>query len=213
MEHILKNIHWLGHASFRVEAMGMTIYIDPWQLKETPPADVILVTHEHKDHCSLKDIASIRREDTVVVAPAAAAARIGGEMTVVEPGMTLTVKGIPVKVIAAYNTNKFRSPGDPFHPKKAGHVGYIFSVEGVCLYHAGDSDLTEEMKTVKTDIAMVPVSGKFVMTAEEAAEAVAQFEVKTAIPMHIGRGIGEPEMADTFKSLAACDVVVLPMEG
>ena len=85
MEHILKNIHWLGHASFRVEAMGMTIYIDPWQLKETPPADVILVTHEHQDHCSPEDITSIQGEDTVIVAPKAAAAKIGGHGQVHRP--------------------------------------------------------------------------------------------------------------------------------
>ena len=213
MERILKNIHWLGHASFRVEAMGMTIYIDPWQLKDTPPADVILVTHEHQDHCSPEDIASIRNEDTVIAAPKAAAAKIGGDVEIVEPGMTLSIKGIPIKALAAYNTNKFRSPGNPFHPKEAGHVGYVFSVEGVCLYHTGDSDLTEEMKTVNTDIAMMPVSGTYVMTAEEAAEAVSQFKVKTAIPMHVGRGIGDLEMTETFKSLASCDVVILPMEG
>ena len=54
------DIHWHGHDSFRVEADGKVIYIDPWQLGDAPQADLILVTHDHSDHCSPEDIAKIQ---------------------------------------------------------------------------------------------------------------------------------------------------------
>jgi L-ascorbate metabolism protein UlaG (beta-lactamase superfamily) len=210
----LENIHWLGHDSFRIEGGGVVIYIDPWHLGEDPqPADLILITHDHQDHCSPADVVKIRGEDTVIVTIKAAAAKLPGEVVVVQPGDTLTEKGILIDVVPAYNLNKFRSPGLPFHPKKMGHAGYILTVDGERIYHAGDTDLIPEMSEFKVDIALLPVSGKYVMTAEEAAKAAQVIQPQVVIPMHVGRGIGSLADLETFQAQCPLPVEILPQEA
>ncbi|MEW6716031.1 MAG: MBL fold metallo-hydrolase [Chloroflexota bacterium] len=209
----VSNIHWLGHDSFRIEGDDLVIYVDPWQIEEGPKADLILITHEHYDHCSPEDVKRIRKEDTIIVTIASAAAKLSGKMEVVKPGDELTVKGVHIRAVPAYNTSKFRSPGVPFHPREAGHVGYVFTVKGQRIYHTGDTDFIPEMKSIETDIALVPVSGIYVMTADEAVEAVRAIKPKLAIPMHVGRGIGSEADAKRFVGDATAPVKLLPMEG
>ena len=211
--HMTSNIHWLGHDSFRIEGDGVVVYIDPWQLGPAPPADLILITHEHQDHCSPADIAKVQTPDTVIVTIAAAAGKLTGQIELVKPGDQVTVKGIPVEAVPAYNVNKFRSPGVPFHPKEAGHVGFVVTLGGTRIYHAGDTDFIPEMETFDVDIALLPVSGTYVMTAAEAVEAAAAISPKLAIPMHVGAGIGALTDADYFKENASVPVEVLPLEA
>ena len=148
MNPMIENIHWLGHDSFRIEAGDLVIYIDPWQLGHCPDADIILITHDHMDHCSPDDVKRIQKEHTVIVTVAAAAKKLKGEIKVVKPGDSLTVKGVQIQAVSAYNLTKFRSPGVPFHPKEAGHVGYILHVGGQRIYHAGDTDVISEMESI-----------------------------------------------------------------
>ena len=212
LEDFVEGIHWLGHDSFRIEAGGKVIYIDPWQIKEGPQADIIMITHDHFDHCSPDDVAKIRGEKTAILAPKAAASNLPQPVTVVKPGDALKVEGIEIKAVPAYNLNKFKSPGVPFHPKEAGHVGYVFTVSGVTIYHTGDSDNIPEMSSIKTDIVLLPVSGTYVMTAEEAAAAADKIRPRLAIPMHVGRGIGMLDDRETFKKKTAVPVKILPLE-
>lgn len=213
VEKMVENIHWLGHDSFRIEGDGQVIYIDPYQLEGAEPkADLILITHDHADHCSPGDVAKVRAEGTVVVTITAAAAKLPSPARIVNPGDTLTVKGIEIETVPAYNVNKFRSPGNPFHPKEAGHVGYIVTVEGRRIYHTGDTDVIPEMASVQADVALLPVSGTYVMTAEEAVEAAGIIQPKVAIPMHVGAGIGGLEDAQRFAEKAGVPVVVLEIE-
>ena len=214
MNALIEKIHWLAHASFRIDANNLVIYIDPWQLSDgAPPADLILITHEHRDHCSPEDIAKIQQEDTVIVTVAASASNLSGDIQVVQPGEKLTVKGILIETVPAYNLTKFRSPGNPFHPKEAGHVGFIITVDDRRIYHTGDVDVIPEMETFDVDIALLPVSGTYVMTVEEAIEAAKILQPKVAIPMHVGRGIGGLEMAEQFKRQASVPVEILELEG
>ena len=212
VENILKNIHWLGHDSFRIEGDELIIYIDPYKLSGGPGADLILITHDHSDHCSPEDVARIQKEDSIFVTIAAAAARLSGNVEVVEPGDELTVKGVPIQAVPAYNTNKFRSPGIPFHPRQSGHVGFILTVDGQRIYHAGDTDCIPEMESIDADIALLPVSGTYTMTADEAVEAAALIKPGVAVPMHVGGGIGSLEYAEFFKEKAQVPVEVLPLE-
>jgi len=108
--------------------------------------------------------------------------------------------------------NKFREPGKPFHPKEDGKIGFILSVKGVRIYHAGDTDPIPEMKNFKTDIALLPVSGTYVMTPEEAGEAARMIKPKLAIPMHYGTIVGSENDAERFKQLATCPVQILMPE-
>jgi len=211
-KNITSGIHWLGHDSFRIEGGGLVIYIDPYKLVGGPKADMILITHDHGDHCSPEDVAKIQKAETIIVTIHSAAKKLSGEIKTIEPGDELSVKGIAIQAIPAYNVNKFRSPGTPFHPPEAGHVGFLLTVDGVRIYHAGDTDLIPEMENIETDVALLPVSGTYTMTAEEAIEAAAAIRPKVAIPMHIGRHIGEMSAAERFKRGASVPVAILPAE-
>ena len=213
---MIEKIHWLGHDSFRIDA-EKTIYIDPWQLKENvPPADLVLITHEHGDHCSPGDVTKIAGPETVVVTNTASAIKLKsqkGQVRVVKPGDRLSINGIQLEAVPAYNLNKFRSPGKPFHPKEAGHVGFIITAGGQRIYHAGDTDNILEMDNLKVDIALLPVSGTYVMTAEEAADAARRIAPQIAIPMHYGAGVvGTRADAERFAKLYDGQVVILEQE-
>lgn len=210
----LENLHWLGHASFRIDAPTAVIYLDPWQLgDDSIPADLVLITHDHRDHCSPEDLAKIQTESTTIVTVAACEPKLSGDLKIVKPGDRLTVKGIEIQVVPAYNLTKFRSPGVPFHPRGDDYVGYLLTVEGQRLYHTGDTDLIPEMEAIETDIALLPVSGTYVMTADEALQAAEVLQPKVVIPMHIGRGIGSHQDAQTFKVRSSTPVEILPNEG
>jgi len=206
------DIHWLGHDSFRIEGSGMVIYIDPWQIPEGPPADLILITHDHHDHCSPEDVARIRTPHTVIMTVAAAAAKLPDPVRVVQVGERREVGDVLIETVPAYNLNKFRSPGLVFHPRQAGNVGFIVTVDDRRIYHAGDSDLIPEMAGIICDIALLPVSGTYVMTAAEAAEAASLIRPKLAIPMHYGRGTGSVADAQHFEAGCSVPVKILPCE-
>ena len=190
---LLSRLHWLGHDSFRLDGPPV-VYFDPWHLpKNSPPADVILVSHEHHDHCSPDDIRAIRRPDTTIVANPSAAAALEPPVSVLRAGEEITLGGIRVRAVPAYNIDK------PFHPKTAGHVGYVVFVGGESLYFAGDTDAIPEMEKLGTAVALLPVSGKYVMTAEEAVQAARLIGPKVAVPMHYGAGVaGSPDDAERF---------------
>jgi len=203
------NITWLGHASFRIEGDDKVIYIDPWQLEGGPKADLILITHDHHDHCSPDDVSKIQKDGTIIVTIPSAAEKLSGSIKEVNPGDEITVTGVDVTVVPAYNANKYRSPGVHFHPRESNHVGYILTVDGERIYHSGDTDVIPEMKSVEADIALLPVSGIYVMTSDEAAEAAGIIKPKKAIPMHVGRGIGDLKDRDAFKEKASVPVDIL----
>jgi L-ascorbate metabolism protein UlaG (beta-lactamase superfamily) len=207
-------IHWLGHDSFRIDGT-LTVYVDPWKLSASaPPADVILVTHDHFDHLSAPDIKHLAKADTVLVGPAPVTSQVKGVTTVtVAVGDTVTVRGLVVTTVAAYNTDKFRAPGQVFHPKEAGYVGYVFELDGRRIYHAGDTDAIPEMESVACDVALIPVSGVYVMTAEEAAGACGVLIAGAAVPMHYGSVAGSADDAERFSRLCALPVTILPDEN
>lgn len=211
VDELLRTLHWLGHDTFRVDGPPV-IYFDPWRLRGRPPvADLILVSHGHADHCSPEDVAVASGPGTVVVAGAHAAPRLPGAR-IVRPGDRLTEVGVSIEAVPAYNVSKFRSPGDPFHPPDAGHVGYVVTVDGVRLYFAGDTDHIPEMADVNCDVALLPVGGTYVMTAEEAVEAARVLRPQVVVPMHYGSGIGSAEGGRRFADLYAGRVVVLEAE-
>lgn len=213
MNPLASGIHWLGHDSFRIEDEDLVIYIDPWRLKETSiKADLILITHDHQDHCSPADVAALQKGDTVIVTIAAAAKKLEGRIELIKPGDRLRVKGVDIEALPAYNVDKFRSPGNPFHPRESAYVGFLLAVGGRRIYHAGDTDHIPEMASIETDVALLPVSGTYVMTAAEALEAVKVIQPRLAIPMHVGEGIGSQADAEYFRDHASIPVELLPRE-
>ncbi len=203
---IEEQIHWLGHDAFRIDGEPV-VYFDPWKLGDNPPAaGLILISHAHHDHCSPEDVARIRGLNTVVVAPATCAQSLGGQVHTVQVGDMLEVHGVPIEVVPAYNLNK------RFHPKSPHNVGYIITLEGTRIYHAGDTDHIPEMEGMEVDIALLPVSGTYVMTAEEAAEAAQAIGPRLVIPMHYGTIVGDESDAERFRRLCPVPVRILRPE-
>ncbi len=192
IEKLVANLHWLGHDTFRLDASCGSIYFDPYEIEKAAPAAIILASHDHFDHCVAEDIAKLQGPDTVVITEAECARKLSGEVRVVKPGDTLEVKGVKVQAVPAYNTDK------DFHPKDKGWLGFVVTVDGVSLYHAGDTDHIPEMASLEVDVALVPVSGTYVMTAEQAVEAVKAIQPKLAIPMHYGAIVGGADDAQRF---------------
>lgn len=196
-------VHWLGHDSFVLQG-SKTLVLDPFKAKGNYRADLLLISHEHYDHLSPDDIARFSGPSTVMVAPRQCEGPLrplSQTKRIVEPWQTLDLGGVKVEAVPAYNLNKFREPGKMFHPKEDKKVGYVVTLDGVRFYHAGDSDGIEEMKSLSVDVAFLPVSGKYVMTAEEAAEAAESMEADAVVPMHINKIVGTMADAKRFKEL------------
>ncbi len=204
---LLGKLHWLGHDAFRLDGPPV-IYFDPWKLPpKSPRADLVLVSHEHHDHCSPDDIKRISGPQTVVVAPASAQGKLKGAR-VISAGERLEVSGASIEAVPAYNVGK------KFHPKTAGHVGYVVTVGGERIYFAGDTDYIPEMKDIRCDVALLPVSGIYVMTAAEAVQAFGDIQPAVAVPMHYGAGVaGSQADAQFFKDQLGDGAVILEREA
>ncbi|HHH81205.1 MAG TPA: MBL fold metallo-hydrolase [candidate division Zixibacteria bacterium] len=183
-------ITWLGHAGFMLEGVKR-VYIDPYQIKTgLPPADIVLVTHSHFDHFSQNDIKRILGDSTVIVAPSDC--KMSGNVQNVKPGDTIEIGGVRIEAVPAYNIGK------RFHPKESGWVGYVVEMDGVRVYHAGDTDLIPEMKSINADVALLPIGGTYTMNVSEAIEAAKTIKPKLAIPMHFGSIVGSTSDAINF---------------
>ncbi|GAB6184331.1 MBL fold metallo-hydrolase [Thermodesulfovibrio hydrogeniphilus] len=194
---ILENIHWLGHDTFKF--VGEKVIItDPFKLKKNDYADIILISHPHFDHCSPEDVKKLQSQDTIIVTTPDCASKLTGNIRIVKPGDKIKVKGVDIEVVPAYNVVKERLK---FHPKANEWVGFVFTIKGNRIYFPGDTDFIPEMKDIKADIALLPVSGTYVMDVKNAVEAALAINPKLAIPMHYGKIVGTEKDAHLFKEL------------
>jgi L-ascorbate metabolism protein UlaG (beta-lactamase superfamily) len=205
LEEILQHLRWLGHDGFAVTGAGQTVVFDPYQVRMPLSADVVLVTHSHYDHCSPEDIAKVSHAQTVIVTEAESAAKLKGDVRIMMPGDHTTIGSVSIEAVTAYNTDK------KFHPRAKNWLGFVVSLEGIRIYHAGDTDLIPEMDAIHCDVALLPVSGTYVMTAEEAVEAARRLKPRVAIPMHYDTLVGSRTDAERFKEglKGVCDVRIL----
>ena len=211
---LLDSVEWLGHSGFRVNVGRQRVYIDPYRVADgAPKADLILVTHGHYDHFSPQDLERLSKPETEMIAPAAVAERLSGRVQSIAPGEEVEperVRGVAVRALAAYNTSKRNSDGRVYHPREAGGVGYDLNVRGERLYHAGDTDVIPEMDEVHgVDVALLPVSGTYVMTSGEAAEAARRIQPRLAVPMHWGEHLGTREDAVAFLRQAPVEAIIM----
>jgi L-ascorbate metabolism protein UlaG (beta-lactamase superfamily) len=197
-------IQWLGHASFRISHDDKVIYIDPWKLKHSPSdATHVLVSHSHHDHYSKEDIAKVSGPDTKLVASADVVVKESAGEPIM-PGLTVELGGVCIIAMPAYNPKK------EFHPKANNWVGFVIELGSKRIYYAGDTDLTEEIKSLKNiDAALLPVGGKYTMDAADAADAANHIKPKVAIPYHWGDIVGSKSDAERFAAASECSTKVL----
>ena len=197
---MLDNIEVLYHSSIRINKEKI-IYIDPFKIdRNFNDADIIFITHDHYDHYSEEDIDKVINENTTIIIPEELLTKLlrkginKNAIITVEPNKEYVVKGIKFKTIPAYNKNK------TFHPKGNDWVGYIITINNIRYYIAGDTDITEENKKVKCDVAFVPVGGTYTMDFKEAAQLINEIQPKIAIPIHYGSVVGTNQDATDFAS-------------
>ena len=195
---MIENIKVLCHSSIKMDAQKI-IYSDPFHIREqSNDADIILITHSHYDHFSEEDIEKVRKADTKIIITEdlyEKTKNIGFKdenIVVMKPYERHVIDDIKIETIPAYNTNK------DFHPKRNNWVGYLININNTIYYIAGDTDITEENKKVKCDVAFVPVGGTYTMTSDEAVELVNIIKPKIAVPIHYGEIVGSKEDAMNF---------------
>ncbi|HNY03749.1 MAG TPA: MBL fold metallo-hydrolase [Bacteroidales bacterium] len=195
-----RSIEWLGQAAVRIRYRGVTVYIDPFQLKSPDTAAIILITHDHFDHLSPEDLAKIAGKNTRFVAATACVEKLKqagyGNIMAMTPGSKITLGGIHITAVPAYNVTR------NMHPKEKQYVGYIVDFGGITVYHTGDTERVPEMKEIRCDIMLVPLGQTYTMTSvEEAAGAVLDTKATVAIPIHWGYAEGAETDAKRFREI------------
>ncbi len=192
-EFVREYLVWYGHASFRLTAgSGAVLYFDPYQIPAgQPAADLILISHEHYDHFDPASLEALRTPETTIIVPEPMAA---AGLTGLAAGRTLRREPFQILAVPAY------TPEKPYHPRSKNWLGYIVTVDGVRVYHAGDTDHIPEMKDFEADIALLPVGGKYTMNPEQAAQAARDLGAGLYIPMHYGSVVGNPGDGMRFAS-------------
>lgn len=199
-------IKWNGHASFLIEDLksGKRIYIDPYKLRSNGAADIVLLTHSHYDHCSIEDLKNVVKEGTVIICPADCQSKLTKiekdiYIKIIKPGKTENIGEISIEAVPAYNIEK------SFHEKSHEWVGYVVSLEGKRIYHAGDTDLIPEINDIggegKIDLALLPIGGNYTMDSKDASKAAFLLKPGLAVPMHFGEIVGSRKDAENFVSL------------
>lgn len=194
MADIEKELFFIGHASFYIKQRGYTIFIDPFRVSDSikEKADLILVTHAHFDHWSTKDIDKVSKSTTTIIAaPLCEGIERYENVTVARPGFKTSIpsQDIDITAIPAYNTKSERLQ---FHPRSNDWVGYIIEVNGMMIYHAGDTDFIPEMKHLKNiDVALLPMGGTYTMGVDEMIDAAKAINPKKVVPVHYKNLLGK----------------------
>lgn len=198
---MLNNIEVLCHSSIKINK-GIIIYFDPFKIeKNYNDADIIFITHDHYDHYSEEDIDKVIKNNTIIVSPVDLLEKLLNKglkkenIISVKPYEDYNIRNLKFNTIPAYNTNK------QFHPRKNNWVGYLIELEGITYYIAGDTDITEDNKKIKCDVAFVPIGGTFTMNYQEASELINTIKPKIVVPIHYGSIVGTKEDAINFSKL------------
>ncbi len=206
-------LFWLKHSGFKMFFESKVFYVDPFKLNESfkeselEKADFVFITHSHFDHCDLESLKLIVDSNTVVFSTFDCNSKISKlnpkGVVFVKPNMFFDnsffekfgLKNFSLKTTFAFNIDK------EFHPKDNEWVGYIFDFDGFKIYHVGDSDDIKENYGLNINVVLVPVSGTYVMNADEAYNFVSNLFFDVAVPMHYGTIVGTLDDALKFKSL------------
>jgi len=182
-------ITFIGHGSLMFSFGGKVIHVDPYSkladYSKLPKADIVLITHEHRDHLDLAALEKVRREKTRVVLTGAGAGQVNGGI-IMKNGDKTTMEGIMIEAVPAYNIVGKRENGQSYHPKGSGN-GYLITFGDKRVYVAGDTENIPEMKGFKNiDLAFLPMNLPYTMTPEMVADAAAMIQPKVLYPYHTG---------------------------
>jgi L-ascorbate metabolism protein UlaG (beta-lactamase superfamily) len=210
-EDVAQHIFWYGNAAVKLISAHTVIFFDPFEVPPQAPADVVLISHPHFDHLSPADLRKVAGENTVFVTPRdktcikTIRALFHKDPITLKPGEQKSVAGITIEAVPAYNLNEAKG-----HPRAMGWVGYIITVDGIRVYHAGDTAHIPEMKTLACDIALLPLGQLYTMqSVEDAARAALDVRAGIAIPIHYGSYEGTENDAYRFKELLTGKVRVI----
>lgn len=212
IEAVAESIQWFCQGCVKIQHSGKSIYFDPYKLKRADKADLILITHSHFDHYSVEDLKKIVTSETAIFCPKDVAEKANelyaGKVITVSPGYETEWKGIGIKTVPMYNIVKKDK-----HPRVNNWVGYVLNLNGVKVYHAGDTERIPEMKDINCDIVFLPLGQTYTMNSvKDAANAVLDVNASVAIPIHYGMYEGKNEDALEFKRLLEEKVEVIILE-
>lgn len=198
---IANDIIWYGQSAIKITYLDKNLYVDPFKVPSgSPKSDVILITHSHSDHLSEESLRIIYKDDCIIYAPDDCCVKLKemgfSNCHSIKPGESIKYGNMSVEAVPAYNTEKTN------HPKQNKWVGYIITMDGIRIYHPGDTNRVPEMKQLHCDIAFMPLGQTYTMSGvEEAVDAVCDVKASVAVPFHYGMYEGTEEDANLFKKL------------
>ena len=203
---MIDNIKWLGHGSFFIQGPPY-IYLDPWRVVRTTfDANIILVSHDHYDHCSIADIEKLRGKETVIIGNERVAEKIEST-TIIRPWQSMTFDRISIKAIPAY------APDGVQHQEIHGGLGFIISMNYFDIYYAGDTKLIPEMERISPDIVILPIDNRDTLSVQEAVEVVELLSPRWVIPSNwgsIGEGASIVDANEFKKQVGGRATVIIP---
>ncbi len=182
------------------------IYFDPYKIATAfHDADYIFITHDHYDHFDLASLKNVMKDDTKLIIPKIMekeGRKVTNNIMLVEPNQNYELDSLVFRTSASYNLDK------PYHPQEKGYVGYNIKIDETWYYIMGDTDVTEDIKDIKTDICFVPIGGTYTMNVQEAASYINEIKPKKVIPIHYGSIVGDISLKDDFQNLINKDIIV-----
>jgi L-ascorbate metabolism protein UlaG (beta-lactamase superfamily) len=207
-------ITFIGHGTLMFTFGGKIIHVDPFSrladYSKLPQADLILLTHEHRDHLDLKALDSLRTDRTKIILTENCAQQVKGGI-IMQNGDVKTVDGLKIEAVPAYNLVHMRSEGVPYHPKGNGN-GYVITFGDKRIYVAGDTENIPEMKQLRDiDCAFLPMNLPYTMTPEMVADAAKAFKPKVFYPYHYGKT--EPsKLVELMKDIPEIEIRIRKMQ-
>ena len=201
---LTSGVSWFRGSSVRIRRGGVEVQIDPLGVTESSVADYVLLTHPHYDNFSEEEIARVRGPNTIVIAPASMKKQLEDADHFLRPGDMLQLEGLEVLAVPAYNVDK------KFHPPESGWLGYVFTLDGVTYYHAGDTDYHDSMATIRCDVAFLPCDGHYTMGPDDAVRAAEACGASVLVPVHWGDSWGSAEDVERMRKQFSHEVRSLP---
>jgi len=207
-------VTFLGHGTLMFQRAGKVVHVDPWTAQADysalPKADLVLVTHEHRDHLDMGAIEAVRKPGTVFGASLKASSTLSGAV-VLKNGESKELAGIRVDAVPAYNRVHMRSPGTPFHPKGEGN-GYVLHFGSFRVYVAGDTEAVPEMSALKgVDVAFLPANLPYTMDIGMLVEAARLIQPKVLYPYHTG-DTDLARAAEALKAVPGVETRIRPLQ-